>query len=72
MGELNSVRRDIFCMNKKHLNNPVAIVGMIRLWNGLKETLPFFSKLHKIVGYYKVFYKRKAKEGKMLENSMNS
>ncbi len=72
MGEPNSVRRGIFRMNKKHLNNPVAIVGMTRFWNGLNETLLFLSKLCKIVGYYKVFYKRKVKEGRMLENSMKS
>ncbi len=55
-------------MNKKHMNNLIAIVGMIRLWNGLKETLFFLSKLCKIVGYYKVLCKRKTKEGRMLEN----
>ncbi len=59
-------------MNKKHLNNEVAIVGMTRLWNGLKETLPFFFKLHKTLGYYKVFCKRKTKEGGMFETLVKS
>jgi len=70
MGELNNVKGDIFHMNKEHLNNLVAIVRMTRFWNELNETLPFFSKLCKIVGYNKMFYKRKVKERKMLENSM--
>jgi hypothetical protein len=55
-------------MNKKHLNNLVIIVRITRLWNGLKETFPFLSKLCKTLGYYKVFYKGKTKEGGMLEN----
>jgi len=59
-------------MNKKHLNNLIVIVGMTKFLNGLKETLPFLSKLRKIAGYYKVFYKRKVKEGKMLANSAKS
>ncbi len=59
-------------MNKKLLNNPITIVKMTRLWNGLKETLPFLFKLHKTLGFYKVFYKGKVEEGKMLENSMKS
>ncbi len=50
MGEPNSVRGSIFRMNKKHLNSPVTIVEMIKLWNGLKETLLFLSKLRKIMG----------------------
>ncbi len=70
MGELNIVRTCIFCMNKKHLNNLVAIVGMSIFWNGLKEFFLFLSKLRKIVGYYKVFCKRKTKERRMLENSV--
>jgi len=72
MGEPNNVKRGIFCMNKKHLNNPIAIVEMTKLWNGLKEKLFFLLKLHKTLGYYKVFYKRKVKEREMLENSMKS
>jgi len=72
MGEPNSVRRSIFCMNKKLLNNPIAIAKMIRLWNGLKETLPFLFKLHKTLGFYKVLCEGKVEEGKMLENSMKS
>jgi hypothetical protein len=59
-------------MNKKHPNNLVAIAGMIILWNGLKETLPFFSKLCNLIGYYKVFCKKKKKEGRMLENLVKS
>jgi hypothetical protein len=70
MGGPNNVKRYIFHMNKKHLNNLVAIAKMTRLWNGLKETLPFLSKLCKTMGYYKVFCKRKTKEGMMLENSV--
>lgn len=50
MGEPNSVKGNIFRMNKKHLNNLVTIVEMIKLWNGLKETLPFLSKLRKTMG----------------------
>jgi hypothetical protein len=45
---------------------------MTRFWIGLKETLPFFSKLGKTMGYDKVFYKRKTEERKMLDNSMKS
>jgi hypothetical protein len=37
-------------MNKKHLNNLIVIVGMTKFLNGLKETLPFLSKLCKIAG----------------------
>jgi len=72
MGEPNNVRGGIFYMNKKHLNNPIAIVKMTKLWNGLKETLLFLFKLHKTLGYYKVFCKRKVEEREMLENSMKS
>jgi hypothetical protein len=72
MKDPNGVRGGIFCMNKKHLNNPIAIVGMTRLWNGLKETLPFLFKLRKTLGYYKLFCMRKVEEGGMLENSMKS
>jgi hypothetical protein len=50
MGEPNSVRGSIFRMNKKHLNSPVTIAEMIKLWNGLKETLLFLSKLRKTMG----------------------
>lgn len=59
-------------MNKKLLNDPIAIIKMTRLWNGLKETLPFLFKLHKTLGFYKVFCKGKVEERKMLENSMKS
>jgi hypothetical protein len=34
MGEPNNVKGGIFCMNNKHLNNPIAIVKMTRFWNG--------------------------------------
>jgi hypothetical protein len=43
---------------------------MIELWERLKDTTPFFSKLHKVVQFYKFFCITKVEENKMMEKEM--
>jgi hypothetical protein len=49
-------------MNIKLLGRLQVIVGMIELWNGLKENIFFFSKFCMIVKFYKLFHIMKAKK----------
>ncbi len=52
------------------MNSLKAIVRTLKVWNGLKTNLSFRSNLCKVVIYYKVSCKRKAKEGKVVENML--
>jgi len=58
-------------MNTRYLNNPNVIFGMIQLCKGWKDTTPFFSKLHKVVKFYKFFCIKKVEEKEMVEKEMH-
>jgi len=72
LGEPNSKRGGIFCMNVIILTDPNAIAGMSKLWDGLKTHVFFMFKLHRVVKYYKLFCIRNEKEVKQLGKDLRS
>jgi len=49
-------------MNIKLLGHLEVIASMIKLWNGLKENIHFFSKFWMTIKFYKLFHIMKAKK----------